>query len=127
MVLKATKTGRTHTLSLSRVAKDALRLQRTLQARERLANGHYYRNIDDAIFTDELGSRVTPMAATCAFDRIARRLFPIHGRSSFIRTALAPGEFADDSCAAAGGNASILFRSAKHHGSATGPAARQRC
>lgn len=64
ITLKATKTGRTRTVPLSRVANDALQSQRALQARERLAN---------AIFTDELGRRVTPMAATCAFDRIARK------------------------------------------------------
>jgi integrase len=71
--LKTTKSGRTRTLPLSRVANDALRSQRALQARERLANGGLYANHDGAIFTDELGRRVTPMAATCAFDRIARK------------------------------------------------------
>jgi hypothetical protein len=38
-----------------------------------LAYGSVYQNTDDAIFTDELGRRVTPMAATCAFKRIARK------------------------------------------------------
>ena len=71
--LKATKTGRTRTLPLSRIANDALRSQRALQAHERLANGHSYHNLDSAIFADEIGGRVTPMAATCAFDRIARK------------------------------------------------------
>ena len=73
VALKATKTGRTRTLPLSRLANDALRSQRTFQARERLANGHYYQNADGAIFADELGRRVTPMAATCTFDRMARK------------------------------------------------------
>jgi integrase len=73
IALKATKTGRTRTLPLSRVANDALRSQRALQARERLASGRLYVNDDGAIFADELGRRMTPMAATCAFDRIARK------------------------------------------------------
>ena len=63
IALKATKTGRTRTLPLSRVANDALRSQRALQARERLANGGLYHNADDAIFADEVGRRITPMAA----------------------------------------------------------------
>ncbi|MGB8518684.1 MAG: site-specific integrase [Candidatus Tumulicola sp.] len=73
ITLKATKTGRTRTLPLSRIAKDALRSQGALQARERLANGVSYQNADDAIFADEIGRRVTPMAASCAFERIARK------------------------------------------------------
>lgn len=73
VALKATKSGSTRTLPLSRVANDALRSQRAFQARERLANGGLYANDDGAIFTNELGRRTTPMAATCAFDRIARR------------------------------------------------------
>lgn len=73
IALKATKTGRTRTLPLSRVANDALRSQRALQARERLANGGVYHNADGAIFADEVGRRITPMAASCAFERIARK------------------------------------------------------
>jgi integrase len=38
-----------------------------------LAAGTSYSNADDAIFTDELGRRVTPMAASCAFARFARK------------------------------------------------------
>jgi integrase len=71
--LKATKTGHTRMLPLSRVAKDALRSQRALQARDRLANGGVFDNAEDAIFTDEVGHRITPMAAPCAFERLARK------------------------------------------------------
>ncbi len=61
-------------LPLSRVANDALRLQRATQTVERARKRWFLRDGDDgAIFTDESGSRVTPMASTCAFDRIARK------------------------------------------------------
>ncbi len=74
IAVKATKTGRTRTLPLSRVANDALRSQNAAQVRERARKRWFLREADDgAIFTDELGRRVTPMAATCAFDRIARK------------------------------------------------------
>jgi integrase len=73
VVLKGTKTGRSRTVPLSRVANDALRSQRALQAAERLANGALYENADRAVFTDEMGRRVTPMAASCAFERLARK------------------------------------------------------
>jgi integrase len=71
--LKATKTGHTRTLSISPAANAALRSQRALQARERLSRGPLYANPDNAIFADESGRRITPMAATCAFERIARK------------------------------------------------------
>ena len=73
IALKATKTGHTRTLPLSRIANDALRSQRASQARERLANGGEYQNDDGAVFADEVGRRITPMTATCAFERIARK------------------------------------------------------
>ncbi len=73
VALKAPKTNQVRTLPLSRMALDALKTQRVLQAKERLAAGGAYQNADDAIFTDESGQRVTPMAATCAFDRLARK------------------------------------------------------
>jgi integrase len=74
VALKATKTGRIRTLPLSRVANDALRSQRAAQVRERARKRWFLREgHDGAIFADELGRRVTPMAATCAFDRIARK------------------------------------------------------
>jgi integrase len=67
------KSGRTRTLPLSRMAADALRKQKALQARERVAIGSAYDNAGVAVFTDEIGHRVTPMAAPCAFERIARK------------------------------------------------------
>lgn len=73
ITLKTTKTGRTRTLPLSRVANDALRSQNALQAGDRLANGAFYQNTDGAVFADELGRRITPMMATCAFGRLARK------------------------------------------------------
>lgn len=73
IVLKAPKTNTVRTLPLSRMAVDALKAQRVLQAKERLALGGAYKSADDAIFADELGQRITPMAATCAFERIARK------------------------------------------------------
>ena len=73
VALKATKTGCTRTLPLSRVANNALRSQKALQARERLASGSVYENSDGAIFADECGHRITPGMATAAFARIARR------------------------------------------------------
>lgn len=73
MVLKAPKTNRIRTLRLTEGARNALKAQRTLQARWRLAAGASYSNMDDAIFTDALGRRVTPMAASYAFARFARK------------------------------------------------------
>lgn len=73
VVLKAPKTNTVRTLPLSRMATEALKAQRVLQAKERLAAGAFYQNVDEAIFADELGRRITPMAATCAFERIARK------------------------------------------------------
>jgi integrase len=73
IILKETKTGRSRSVPLSRIANDALRSQRALQAKERLANGVLYQNLDGAIFADEIGRRVSPMAASCAFERIARK------------------------------------------------------
>jgi len=73
IVLKAPKTNTVRTLPLSRMAVEALKVQRVLQSKERLAAGAAYQNLDDAIFADELGHRVSPMTATCAFERIARK------------------------------------------------------
>lgn len=68
---KGTKTGNVRRLTLSQWALNALRRQRTLQAHDKLKAGGAY--VDEgAVFADELGRRVTPMAATKAFARIAR-------------------------------------------------------
>jgi integrase len=73
IALKETKTGRIRQIPMSHLATDALRSQRALQAGDRLASGCSYDNDAKAVFTDELGRQVTPMAATCAFERIARK------------------------------------------------------
>ena len=72
VVLKGTKSGKSRTLPLSRHAIDALRRQRATQAADRLRAGGAYSD-DGAIFTDELGTRVTPKAATNAFARMAEK------------------------------------------------------
>jgi integrase len=73
---KGTKTGKTRVWPIeegSALAK-ALARQRALQASDKLAAPHdAYRNIEGAIFADELGRRYTPMAATDAFQRLARK------------------------------------------------------
>lgn len=72
IVLKTTKSNKTRTLPLSRVALEACRSQHALQAKEKIAAGGAYQD-NGAIFADELGQRITPMTATCAFKRIAQR------------------------------------------------------
>lgn len=70
--LKDTKTHRERVVGLSDWAIQALRRQRVIQAEERLrAPAGVYAD-SGAVFTNELGERVTPMAATKAFARIAR-------------------------------------------------------
>ena len=72
--LKATKTGRTRVVPLSRLAADALGKQKARQAADRLAAGQHYRpDPEGAVFTDEFGDRTTPMAATNAFARLAKK------------------------------------------------------
>jgi len=70
--LKDTKTHRERLIGLSSWASEALRRQRIMQAEERLRApaGLYLES--GAVFTDEVGGRITPMAATKAFARIAR-------------------------------------------------------
>jgi len=58
-------------LSLSRLALDALRRQRAIQAQDKLLAAGAYAD-HGAVFGDETGDRITPMAATKAFGRIAR-------------------------------------------------------
>jgi integrase len=72
-VLKGTKTGRGRTVPLSRMAIDALRRQKALQAADRLANGPAYEP-DPAgpVFTNEIGLRIGAMDATKAYGRIAK-------------------------------------------------------
>lgn len=71
--LKTTKTGKVRTVPLSGMALDALRRQHAMQAEDRLRAGSAYENAEAAVFTNELGARLTPMAATCAFARLASK------------------------------------------------------
>ena len=70
--LKDTKTHRERSVGLSPWALEALRRQRVLQAEERLRAPVGFYVESGAVFTTELGERITPMAATKAFARIAR-------------------------------------------------------
>ncbi len=70
--LKDTKTHRERVIGLSAWALDALHRQRVMQAEERLRAPVGLYVDSGAVFTNELGERVTPMAATKAFGRIAR-------------------------------------------------------
>lgn len=59
-------------MPLSRFAAEAFRRRRSLQAQEKLAAGGAY--VDEgAVFATELGRRITPMMATCAYERIAKK------------------------------------------------------
>lgn len=71
---KGTKTGIMRSIPVpARVAR-ALAGQKSLQAADELAAPHgAYSNLEHAIFTDEIGRRYTPMAATNAFQRFARK------------------------------------------------------
>jgi integrase len=70
VALKSTKSGHTRILPLSRLALEALEWQRAMQVNDRRAAGRAYED-GDSVFTDALGARVTPKAATNAFARIA--------------------------------------------------------
>ncbi|MGB8910616.1 MAG: tyrosine-type recombinase/integrase [Candidatus Cybelea sp.] len=71
---KDTKTGLIREIPVPPIVARALARQRALQSADELAAPHgAYRNIDGAVFTDELGRRYTPMAATNAFQRLARK------------------------------------------------------
>ncbi|MGC2407608.1 MAG: site-specific integrase [Candidatus Cybelea sp.] len=71
---KDTKTGLTREIPVPPIVTRALARQRALQSADELAAPHgAYKNAADAIFTDELGRRYTPMAATNAFQRLARK------------------------------------------------------
>lgn len=71
--LKGTKTDRARVVPLSRTMVTALKSQRAQQATDRLANGaQYVMDISAPVFTNELGHRLTPKAATNAFARLAK-------------------------------------------------------
>jgi integrase len=72
VALKDTKTDAIHTVPLSRVAIEALKRQHALQAADKLHAGGFYRD-EHFIFANELGGRLSPMAATNAYARLARK------------------------------------------------------
>jgi integrase len=72
LIVKSPKNGKSRKLPLSQFAADALRRQKAMQAKEKLAAGGAYEDFG-LVFADELGRRITPMAATCAFERVATK------------------------------------------------------
>lgn len=71
---KETKTGVARSIPIPKHVAKVLVRQKALQAADELAAPHNaYRNLEGAIFTDEIGRRYTPMAATNAFQRLARK------------------------------------------------------
>jgi integrase len=72
--VKGTKTGTTRNVPLARFAIDALRRQRARQAAERLRAGQAYSpDTSEPVFTNEIGERLSPQAATDGFRKIAVR------------------------------------------------------
>ncbi len=73
-----------------RTAREAFRKQRVMQASDRLRAGNRYR-LDPLgpAFTDELGERLTPKAATDAFARLAKTAkvstTSLHANASYRR------------------------------------------
>lgn len=72
IAMKDTKSGRSRSVPLAPVAIEALRRAKALQARDRLAAGGAYQD-DGYIFADAVGVRTSPMAATNAYARLARK------------------------------------------------------
>jgi integrase len=72
VTIKGTKSGRARKLPLSRMAIEALKTQKALQEDDK-ANADALYQDEGAVFTDELGHRLTPMAATNGFARLARK------------------------------------------------------
>lgn len=72
IMLKGTKTDRTRTIPLSRLALEALQRQRAMQAADKLRAGGFY-NEQGWVFADERGSWISPMAATDAYARLAMK------------------------------------------------------
>ena len=70
--MKPTKTGSIATIALSISAIDALRRQRTLQAKERLLAGEHFDD-QDFVFASEIGGIPSPGAISHAVRRIAAR------------------------------------------------------
>jgi integrase len=72
VAIKATKTERARVVPLSVLAIDALRRQRVMQAREKLAAGGGYDDLG-FVFTGPVGGMVKPMVLTDAFRDLARK------------------------------------------------------
>jgi integrase len=72
VALKGTKTDRVRMIALSRIGVDAFRRQRAIQAQDKLRSNGSYKD-QGYVFADELGGLISPMAATCAYERIARK------------------------------------------------------
>ena len=72
VTVKGTKSGRSRVLPLSRMAIEALRTQKSSQKLDRYRSQGAYRD-EGAVFTDEIGRRLTPKAATNAFARLAEK------------------------------------------------------
>lgn len=70
--MKRTKSGKSRIVPLAPIALEALRRHRATQAAEKLAAGGAYTD-EGIIFADEIGRLLTPMTATCAFERLARK------------------------------------------------------
>jgi len=74
VALKSTKTDRVRSVPISASTAAAFRKQRAQQAADKLLAGEGYRvDLTLPIFTDELGMRLSPKAATNAFARLARK------------------------------------------------------
>jgi integrase len=73
IALKSTKTGRIRVLPLSPLAHEAMRKKKLLQKADQLRAkaGAYQGDSTQPVFTDKLGMRLTPKAATNAFCRLA--------------------------------------------------------
>jgi len=103
---KETKTGVARSIPIPAHVAKALARQKALQAADELAAPHNaYRNLEGAIFTDEIGRRYTPMAATKAFQRLARkaelsttRLHDLrhHAATSLLRAGTPPALVAEN-------------------------------
>jgi integrase len=72
IVVKSTKTDRVRTIPLGGLAVEALRSQRVLQARERLAQGSLYAD-SGHVFQHECGGPIAPDLATKAFARARKQ------------------------------------------------------
>jgi integrase len=74
VALKSTKTDRTRIVPIAESTRLAFRRQQAQQNTDRLSVGDaYQQDPSRPIFTDELGARVTPKAATNAFARLAKK------------------------------------------------------